>query len=120
VNYLLANGALIVPVAPDAAHPDGRGQLVARLGVGPVITKPAATVRGRSYGHDTQGQLTGYDLAGVGVGAGLQARWFVLPWLTIGAEAKATTATTRSRIADGTAATDLATLHLVFGVGVLP
>lgn len=120
VSFLLGGGALIVPVAPDSDHLDGRGQLVARLGVGPVVTKPAATIRGRSYGHDTQGRWTGYDLAGVGVAAGLQARWFVLPWLTVGAEAKATAATTRSRIAGGTASTDLAALHLIFGVGVSP
>jgi hypothetical protein len=120
VNYLMVNGALIVPLAADSGHPDGRGQLVARLGVGPVITKPAATIRGRSYGHDTQGQWTGYDLAGPGVGAGLQARWFVLPWLTVGAEAKLTAAATVSRIADGTASTDLGTLHLIVGVGVAP
>jgi hypothetical protein len=120
VNYLLVNAALVVPLAADAAHPDGRGQLVARLGVGPVVTKPAATVRGRSYGHDTQGQWTGYDLAGPGVGVGLQGRWFVLPWLTVGAEAKLTAAATVSRIADGTAATDLGTLHLIVGVGLVP
>lgn len=67
VSFLLGGGALIVPVATDPDHHDGRGQLVARLGVGPVLTKPAATIRGRSYGHDTQGQWTGYDLAGIGV-----------------------------------------------------
>lgn len=120
INYLLLNGAATFPIAADDAHPSGRGQLVARAGVGPVVTKAAATIRGQEYGDDLQGRLYGYDLSGAGVAAGLQARWLIEPWLTLGVEAKASYAATRSRIANGSAGTSLPTVHVTFGVGFLP
>lgn len=81
VNDLLANGAPIVPVAPDAAHPDGRGQRVARLGVGPVITKPAATARlglGRALAAGRRDETRLIELA-TGLGAWTaHLRWFLV------------------------------------------
>ena len=120
LNYLLLNGVAAVPFLAEEGYPDGRGQLVGRVGVGPVLTKPAATIRGQEYGHDLQGRLGGYDLSGPGFAAGVQARWFVEPWLTVGVEATVSYAVTVSRIANGHAATNVPTLHATFGFGVHP
>lgn len=120
LNYLLANGVVTVPFAVEDAFPAGRGQLLARIGAGPVITKPASTIRGLEQGHDIQGQLTGYELTGPGFAAGAQARWFAASWLSLGVEAKASYAFTNSRIAEGRALTNVPSVHLTFGLGVHP
>lgn len=120
LNTLLLNGVATVPILAEEGYPDGRGQLIGRVGVGPVITKPAATIRDLEYGHDLQGRLAGYDVTGPGLAAAVQARWFLEPWLTMGVETKLSYAATTSRIADGFATTNVPALHIVFGFGVHP
>jgi hypothetical protein len=120
LNLLLLNGVATVPFLVEEGYPDGRGQLIGRLGVGPVITKPAATIRDQEYGHDLQGRMAGYDVTGPGVAAAVQARWFLEPWLTMGVETKLSYAATTSRIANGYASTNVPALHVVFGFGVHP
>jgi hypothetical protein len=119
VVYVLANASLVHPVAPDDAFPRGRVQVVGRLGAGPMITKPASTVRGEGLGHDIHGTWTGYELAGFGGQAAAQVRVFLTPWLTTGMETKFTYADVTQRIAGGTSRTTLPTVHLTFGLGVV-
>lgn len=120
LNTLLLNGVATVPFLVEEGYPDGRGQLIGRVGIGPVITKAATTIRDQEHGYDLQGRLAGYDVTGPGFAAAVQARWFMEPWLTMGVETKLSYAATTSRIASGFAATNVPALHVVFGFGVHP
>ena len=122
INYLLGNATATwaTHLTGDDGEALGTAELTARAGVGPVITKPAATIRGQEYGADLQGTLNGYELAGVGAAVGVGARWFVTPHVFLALESTASYATTRQSIANGTASTNLPTLHVTFGVGMRP
>lgn len=120
VNYLLLNASLVHALEPDASFPRGRAQVVGRVGAGPVITKPASTIRGEDLGHDIQGNWEGYELAGAGVQAAGQVRVFLTPWLVSSLEVKATYTDVTQRIAHGTSRTALPTVHINVGLGVMP
>lgn len=106
-------------MARDDAFPRGRVQVVGRVGAGPVITKPASTIRGEELGHDIHGPLTGYELAGFGGQAAAQVRVFLTPWLTTGMETKLSYPDVTQRIAGGTSRTTLPSAHLTFGLGLV-
>lgn len=120
VNYLTLNAVVRQPLWRDADFPRGRLQLLARAGAGPVIAKPATTIRGRERGHDIQGTTAGYEFSGLGLQLGAQAKWFATPWLASSLEVKGTYAAPRASIADGWSATPLWTVHVAFGVSIAP
>ena len=120
VNYLLVNAAGRYPIDISEEFPNGRTQLLARAGVGVVVTAPASTIRGQPLGHELHGTYRGYDFAGLGFQVAAQARQFVLPWLAISTEGKYTYSNPRQYIADGTAKTYLPTFHIDIGLTFVP
>lgn len=120
INYLLLNGVARYPLSVAADYPNGRAQLLLRGGVGPVITAPASTIRGRGQGHDLHGTGRGYEFAGFGFQVAAQARQFIAPTLALSLEGKYTYSSPSQTIADGMSRTWLPTLHINFGVSFAP
>ena len=116
VNYLLVNAVGRYPFGISDEFPNGRTQLLARAGMGVVVTAPASTIRGRELGHELHGTYRGYDYAGLGFQVAAQARQFILPWLAISTEGKYTYSSPKQYIAGGTAKTYLPTFHLNVGL----
>lgn len=120
VNYLLVNGAVRYPLDASPSFPQGRTQLLARAGLGPVVTAPASTIRGLPQGHDLHGTFGGYEFAGFGFQVAGQLRQFVLPWLALSTETRFTYSRPTQSIAEGSATTSLPTFHLNLGVTFAP
>jgi hypothetical protein len=117
MNFVMVNGVFRLADDFSADYPWGREQLLFRVGVGPTISKPASTIRGKADGYENSGVLLkGYSLAGMGGQVAMQYKRFVLPWLAYSFEYKFTYTTATVPIADGQVVTPLAAGHVVFGV----
>ena len=116
VSFALVNVVARYGLLTSPDFPDGRVHLLGRGGMGPVIVKPASTIRQRRDGHDIQGQLTGYSIGGLGLQAGAQVKVFVFPWLATSLEYKLTHTNVTAPIADGTARMSLTGNHFLFGL----
>lgn len=118
VSFLTLNGVARTRLDASDAYPQGRWQLLARGGAGPVVVKPASTVRSLEDGYDTAGTLIGYRIGGLGVQLGAQARYQLLPWLAASVEVKFTYADIDFAIAEGFGRTSLVGQHLLVGVSI--
>jgi hypothetical protein len=116
INFWLFSAAYRYPLLADSDFPDGRVQLLGRAGLGPVITNPASTIRGKDLGHDLQGNWSGYHFSGIGGQLGVQGKYFWLPWLASSLEYKFTYTHFSTPIADGSASGPLAKHHLLLGI----
>jgi hypothetical protein len=116
MNFVMVNGVVRLGDSVSELYPRGSEQLLFRVGVGPTISKPASTIRGKDDGYSNSGTLNGYALAGVGGQLAMQYKQFILPWLAYSFEYKFTYTLATVPIADGTVVTPLAAGHAVFGV----
>ncbi len=114
-NYLLGNVASRYSFLADADRPQGRAQVVLRTGLGPMITVPTAIIRGQRSNTRDDGAGVTYHLAGWGVQAAAQLRYFVTPWYALSIETKLSGASTTNQIANGTVTMLVPSLHVNFG-----
>lgn len=88
------------------------------LGVGPALTVPFSTVRGRSYGKSNGIWGSRYDLGGATLQGGVARRMKLLPYTYGSLTAKVTATTISAKIADGRATTMNYALHLQYGLSL--
>ena len=88
------------------------------LGVGPTLTVPFSTIRGKTYGKANGIFGSRYDLGGATLEGGVSRNIRILPY-TYGSLAARITATPISaKIADGRATTTNFALHLQYGISL--
>jgi hypothetical protein len=88
------------------------------VGVGPALTVPFSTVRGRSYGKSDGIWGSRYDLGGATLQGGVARRMKLLPYTYGSLTAKVTATTISAKIADGRATTMNYALHLQYGLSL--
>lgn len=117
LNQLLFNVAARYPLLPDPRHPTGRLHLIARAGLGPVITAPATIIRGQQSGTRTHmAPEAFYAFGGPGAQASAQLRYYLAPFAALSLEAKVTIAHARVPIAGGYANATYHGAHVNFGM----
>ncbi len=114
-NYLLANVTTRYALLGAEDMPAGRLHTVLRAGVGPVITAPTSVIRGQRHNTRDDGTDVAYFLAGWGVQAAVQLRYFITPWYAFSLESKLSGAATTNTIANGTVTTWIPTVHINVG-----
>jgi hypothetical protein len=116
MNFVMLNAAFRLADDFSLDYPWGREQLLFRVGIGPTISKPASTIRGKADGYENTGTLKGYAFAGIGGQIAMQYKWFIVPWLAYSFEYKFTYTKATVPIADGQVVTPLSAGHVVMGV----
>jgi hypothetical protein len=116
MNFVMLNAAFRLQDDVSESYPRGAEQLIFRAGLGPTISKPASTIRGKHDGYSNTGTIKGYAFAGFGGQIAMQYKQFILPWLAYSFEYKFTYTTATVPIADGSVVTPLAAGHAVFGL----
>jgi hypothetical protein len=119
LNYFFVNLAARYPLLVTPQFPEGQVHFILRGGMGPVVTAPTSIIRGLESGTRThQGTEVFYSLAGLGLQASAQVRFFIVPQFALSGEVKATMADTTNGIANGTASTTIIGLHVNIGFTV--
>lgn len=114
-NYLLTNVTTRYALLGDDSMPSGRLHTVLRAGLGPVITAPTSVIRGQRHNTRDDGPDVEYFLAGWGVQAAVQLRYFITPWYALSVESKFSGSSTTNTISNGTITTLIPTVHINVG-----